>query len=80
MSQRRSISKANPSNKSKLPTRREAKTYHWVGAIAVSLSIFKGYIVMNMITLCPICNGDHKEKTIWNNIKGEWGSGEYCGE
>ncbi|GBB87776.1 hypothetical protein RclHR1_14280007 [Rhizophagus clarus] len=35
---------------------------------------------LNSSTLYPICNGDHKEETIWNNIKGEWGSGEYCGE
>src|SRR5207244_4543139 len=31
-------------------------------------------------TLCPLCNGDHKEKSIWNDIKGEWGAGEYCSE
>ncbi|GES91404.1 hypothetical protein GLOIN_2v1847196 [Rhizophagus clarus] len=30
---------------------------------------------LNSSTLYPICNGDHKEETIWNNIKGEWGSG-----
>ena len=29
---------------------------------------------------CPICNRDHKEKSIWKGIKGEWGSGDYCGE
>ena len=33
-----------------------------------------------MVTgFCPICNGDHKE-TVWKNIEGEWGSGEYYGE
>jgi hypothetical protein len=35
---------------------------------------------LNSSATCPICNGDHKEETIWNNIKGEWGAGEYCGE
>jgi hypothetical protein len=32
-------------------------------------------------TLCPLCNGDHKEKrSIFDEIKGEWGAGEYYGE
>ena|ERR1041384_1852555 len=35
---------------------------------------------LNSSALCPICNGDHKEKTIGNIIKGEWGCGEYHGE
>jgi hypothetical protein len=32
--------------------------------------------ILNSLTLC---NGDHKE-TIWINIKGQWGDGDYCGE
>ena len=35
---------------------------------------------LNSSTLCPLCNGDHKEERIWNDIRGEWGAGEYCGE
>ena len=35
---------------------------------------------LNSSTLCPLCNGEHKEKSIWNGIRGEWGAGEYCGE
>ena len=35
---------------------------------------------LNSSTLCPLCNGDHKEESIWNDIKGEWGAGEYCSE
>ncbi|CAB4440614.1 unnamed protein product [Rhizophagus irregularis] len=35
---------------------------------------------LNCSTLCPLCNGDHKEGTIWNNIRGECPSDEYCGE
>jgi hypothetical protein len=32
---------------------------------------------LNSSTLCPLCNGD---QNLWNNIRGEWGDGEYCGE
>ncbi len=35
---------------------------------------------LDSLTLCPLCNGDHKEKSIWNDIKGEWGTDEYCSE
>ena len=35
---------------------------------------------LNSSTLCPLCNGDHKEVSLWNDIRGEWGAGEYCGE
>ncbi|PKC59535.1 hypothetical protein RhiirA1_469288 [Rhizophagus irregularis] len=32
-------------------------------------------------TLCPLCNGDHKvNRSIFDEIKGEWGAGEYYGE
>ena len=31
-------------------------------------------------TLCPLCNGEHKEKSIWNDIKGKWGAGKYYRE
>jgi hypothetical protein len=31
--------------------------------------------------LCPLCNGDHKvNRSIFDEIKGEWGAGEYYGE
>uniref|UniRef100_U9TA06 Uncharacterized protein n=2 Tax=Rhizophagus irregularis TaxID=588596 RepID=U9TA06_RHIID len=31
--------------------------------------------------LCPLCNGDHKvNRSIFDEIKGEWGDGEYYGE
>ena len=30
--------------------------------------------------LCPLCNGDHKEKSMWNAVSGEWGDGDYYGE
>lgn len=35
---------------------------------------------LNSSTLCPLCNGDHKEESLWNNIRGEWGDGDYCRE
>uniref|UniRef100_U9T6E9 Uncharacterized protein n=1 Tax=Rhizophagus irregularis (strain DAOM 181602 / DAOM 197198 / MUCL 43194) TaxID=747089 RepID=U9T6E9_RHIID len=35
---------------------------------------------LNSSTLCPLCNGDHKEESLWKDIKGKWGAGEYCGE
>ncbi|PKK62818.1 hypothetical protein RhiirC2_789803 [Rhizophagus irregularis] len=34
----------------------------------------------NSSTFCPLCNEEHKEKSIWNDIRGEWGAGEYYGE
>ena len=27
--------------------------------------------------ICPICNKDHKKENIRDNVKGEWGSGDY---
>jgi hypothetical protein len=35
---------------------------------------------LNSSALCPLCKGDHKEKSLWSDIKGEWGAGEYRGE
>src|ERR1043165_3772236 len=35
---------------------------------------------LDSLTLCPLCNEDHKEKSIWNDIKGEWGANEYYSE
>ena len=35
---------------------------------------------LNTSTLCPLCNGEHKEKSIWNDIKGKWGAGKYYRE
>jgi hypothetical protein len=35
---------------------------------------------LNSTSLCPICNGDHKEKTLSNTISGKWDSGDYYGE
>ena len=35
---------------------------------------------LNSSTLCPLCNGDHKEKSMWNAVNGEWGDDEYYGE
>ncbi|UZO19960.1 uncharacterized protein OCT59_011222 [Rhizophagus irregularis] len=35
---------------------------------------------LNSSTLCLLCNGDHKEESLWKDIRGEWGAGEYCGE
>ncbi|CAB4393180.1 unnamed protein product [Rhizophagus irregularis] len=35
---------------------------------------------LNSSTLYPLCNGDHKEESLWNDIRGEWGDGEYCRE
>jgi hypothetical protein len=49
---------------------------------SLSLSDSGGYgesFKLNSSSLCPICNGDHKE-TIWKNINGEWGAGEYYRE
>jgi len=35
---------------------------------------------LNSSTLCPLYNEDHKEESIWNDIKGEWDAGKYCSE
>ncbi|PKK60768.1 hypothetical protein RhiirC2_792841 [Rhizophagus irregularis] len=29
---------------------------------------------LNSSTLCPLCNGDHKEESLWKDIKGKWGA------
>ena len=35
---------------------------------------------LNSSTLYLLCNKDYKEESIWNDIKGKWNAGEYCGE
>ena len=35
---------------------------------------------LNTSTLCPLCNGNHKEESLWDDIRGTWGDGEYYGE
>ncbi|RIA82851.1 hypothetical protein C1645_743483 [Glomus cerebriforme] len=35
---------------------------------------------LNSSTLCPLCNGDHKEESLWKDIRDEWDDGDYCGE
>ncbi|CAG8487627.1 9484_t:CDS:2 [Funneliformis mosseae] len=35
---------------------------------------------LNSLTLCSLCNGDHKEESLWNNIRDEWGDSDYCRE
>ncbi|RGB40120.1 hypothetical protein C1646_753706 [Rhizophagus diaphanus] len=32
---------------------------------------------LNSLTLCPLCNGIHKEESICDDIRGEWGADEY---
>jgi hypothetical protein len=36
--------------------------------------------VSNSPVPCPICNKDQEGENIKNDIKGEWGAGEYYGE
>ena len=35
------------------------------------------YFDFNSSVSCPICNKDHKKENIRDNVKGEWGSGDY---
>ncbi|CAG8438898.1 9106_t:CDS:2 [Cetraspora pellucida] len=35
------------------------------------------YFDFNSSVFCPICNKDYKKENIRDNIKGEWGSGDY---
>jgi len=35
---------------------------------------------LNSSTLYPLCNENHKEENIWNDIRGKWDADDYCGE
>ena len=85
--------KIGSSNRSRLPISilpedPEEKRKHIIGlvlerfpSLSLSNSSERGErFNLNSSTLCPLCNGDHKEKSVWNDIKGEWGDGEYYGE
>ena len=87
------VPQINESNQSRLPISilpedPEEKRKHIIGLVLerfpyLSLSKSDEYgesFKLNSSSICPICNGDHKEKTIWKNLKGEWGSGVYYGE
>src|SRR5437763_8999626 len=88
-----SSDQGSKSNKSRLPISilpddPEEKRKHIIGLVlerfpSLSLSDSSGRderFDLNSSTLCPLCNGDHKEESLWNDIKGEWGAGEYCSE
>ena len=88
-----SSSQINKSNKSRLPISilpddSEEKRKHIIGlvlerfpSLSLSDSSERGErFNLNSSTLCPLCNGDHKEESIWNDIKGKWSAGEYCSE
>ena len=90
-----SSSQINKSNKSWLlisilPEDPEEKRKHIIGLVLerfpyLSLSDSDeraDRFNLDSSTLClPIYIGrDHKEKSIWNDIKGEWGASEYCSE
>jgi len=88
-----SSSQINKSNKSRLPISilpedLEKKRKHIIGLVLEQFSYLSlsdsdkhaDRFKLDSSTLCPLCNGDHKEKSIWNDIKGEWGADEYCSE
>src|SRR5437764_15431838 len=88
-----SSSQINKSNKSRLPISilpedPKEKQKHIIGlvlerfpSLSLSDSSERGErFNLNSSILCPLCNGEHKEKSIWNDIRGEWGAGEYYGE
>ena len=71
-----------------LPEDPEEKRKHIIGlvlerfpSLSLSDSSERGErFDLNSSTLCPLCNGDHKEESLWNDIRGTWGAGEYYGE
>jgi hypothetical protein len=64
-----------------LPEDPEEKRKHIIGLVLEKFPYLSLRNSDKRGALSPTCNGDHKEKSIRNNIvKGEWGSGEYCGE
>ena len=88
-----SSSQINKSNKSRLPISilpedPEEKRKHIIELVLErfpSLSLSDSSerderFNLNNSTLCPLCNGEHKEKSIWNDIRGECDAGEYYGE
>jgi hypothetical protein len=60
-------------NELKYLTELQYMHFYWIRILFIVFNL-------NSSALCPIYNGDHKEKSIWNNINGEWGSGEYYRE
>src|SRR5688572_2463400 len=84
---------SNSSSKSRLPISilpedPEEKRKHIIGLVLErfpSLSLRDSsehceWFNLNSSTLCPLCKGDHKEESLWSDIKGKWGDGDYCRE
>ena len=89
-----SSSQINKSNKSRLPISilpedPEEKRKHIIGLVLEKFPYLslddsderRDTFNLDGSTLCPLCNGDHKvNRSIFDEIKGEWGDGEYYGE
>ena len=85
------ISKSNRSGLpvSILPENPEEKRKHIIGLVLEKFPYLslddsdecRDTFNLDGSTLCPLCNGDHKvNRSIFDEIKGEWGDGEYYGE
>ncbi|GBB85757.1 hypothetical protein RclHR1_01220053 [Rhizophagus clarus] len=89
-----SSSKVGSSNRSGLPVsilpeNPEEKRKHIIGLVLEKFPYLslddsderRDTFNLDGSTLCPLCNGDHKvNRSIFDEIKGEWGAGEYYGE
>ncbi|CAB4389129.1 unnamed protein product [Rhizophagus irregularis] len=89
-----SSSKVGSSNRSELPVsilpeNPEEKRKHIIGLVLEKFPYLslddsderRDTFNLDSSALCPLCNGDHKvNRSIFDEIKGEWGDGEYFGE
>ncbi|RIA83742.1 hypothetical protein C1645_447999 [Glomus cerebriforme] len=89
-----SSSKVGSSNRSELPVsilpeNPEEKRKHIIGLVLEKFPYLSldnsdechDTFNLDSSALCPLCNGDHKvNRSIFDEIKGEWDDGEYCGE
>ncbi|CAB4398851.1 unnamed protein product [Rhizophagus irregularis] len=89
-----SSSQISESNQSRLPISilpedSEEKRKHIIGLVLEKFPYLslddsdsrRDTFNLDSSALCPLCNGDHKvNRSIFDEIKGEWGDGEYYGE
>ncbi|RGB23804.1 hypothetical protein C1646_676841 [Rhizophagus diaphanus] len=89
-----SVPQINVSNQSRLPISilpedPEEKRKHIIGLVLEKFPYLslddsderRDTFNLDSSALCPLCNGDHKvNRSIFDEIKGEWGDGEYYGE
>ena len=70
-----SILPDDPEEKRKSVINKVLKQFHYLSSKYSNKN--HDYFDFNSSVSCPICNKDHKKENIRDNVKGEWGSGDY---